>query len=652
MSKGVAIPGELATDILELLNRAKGKIDTVREIGRLIKKSTGIDAVGVRLKEGDDFPYYVTCGFPAVFVEAENSLCARDPSGEPIRDSAGNPVLECMCGNIIQGRTDHSLPFFTEGGSFWTNSTTELLASTTEEDRQARTRNRCNAEGYESVALIPLRSDGEIIGLLQLDDCRRDVFTRESIAFFEKLGESIGIAIARRKAEAETRGRELYLRSLLDHLLEAVVVVGPDHRITDFNKATVTLSGYRNEEIIGRPCYQILHGYDKPCDRYGETCRLQAVFETGKPCSYEHTHRRKDGSRIWKYIQLSPLRDVEGKIIRVIHAVRDITDLKKSQVVIEELSKFPAEDPNPVLRVTKDGVIIYANRSSAPLLKLWKCKVGQPLPEKLRKAAGDAFGSGRRREAEVICGNRFISLTFTPITETDYINIYGLDITERKKVEEAEGFKRFNQAITEFMEAERKRVALDLHDEVGQLLTAIQMGLEMLLLDHPDLGGQVEKEVRSTVDLVERAGNEVHRISSRLRPETLEDFGLIPSIEHEIEFLKVRSKIEFEFSARGLEKRLDPQKEILIYRVVQESLTNIMKHSEAGKVEVTLNRKGGRILLKVLDNGRGFNLSELDETTGLGVMGMRERIEAVGGSFRITTQPGDGTLLEAEVPAG
>ena len=147
----------LASQVLELLNQNDSRTDLIKDILFLVKAATGFEAVGIRLKEGEDFPYYETIGFSKEFVKAERYLCARDQTEELIRDSAGNPYLECMCGNIISGRTDPSLPFFTEGGSFWSNCTTELLASTTEEDRQARTRNRCNSAGYESVALIPLR---------------------------------------------------------------------------------------------------------------------------------------------------------------------------------------------------------------------------------------------------------------------------------------------------------------------------------------------------------------------------------------------------------------------------------------------------------------------------------------------------------------
>ena len=196
---------QLAREVLEILNHLESPTQPIRDILQLIKNSTGFEAVGIRLREGDDFPYYEANGFSEDFIQSERYLCECDEEGKIIRDEQGHPVLECMCGNILCLRTDPALPFFTERGSFWTNSTTDLQASMTEEERQARTRNRCNGEGYESVALIPLRSGEEIIGLLQLNDRRRDRFTLKTICFFEGLAASIGIALARKQAEEEVR---------------------------------------------------------------------------------------------------------------------------------------------------------------------------------------------------------------------------------------------------------------------------------------------------------------------------------------------------------------------------------------------------------------------------------------------------------------
>jgi signal transduction histidine kinase len=161
-----------------------------------ITKLSGCGAVAIRLHDGGDYPYFVHDGFSKKFILKENSLCSRDASGRriPAPDGAGY-VLDCMCGNIICGRFDPSLPFFTANGSFWSNGTTGLLASTTEEDRQSRTRNYCNSRGYESVALVPIKVRGDRIGLLQLNDRRPGMFTAELIAFMEMIGEQIGLAV-------------------------------------------------------------------------------------------------------------------------------------------------------------------------------------------------------------------------------------------------------------------------------------------------------------------------------------------------------------------------------------------------------------------------------------------------------------------------
>ncbi|MBI5685036.1 MAG: PAS domain S-box protein [Verrucomicrobia bacterium] len=196
---------EITVRLLSLFNASNSTHELMREVAALLQKWFGCDAVGIRLRDGDNFPYYETRGFPAEFVLAENELCLRDAAGQPVRDPDGNPVLECMCGNVLCKRFDSAKPFFTARGSFWTNRTTELLAGTTEADRQARTRNRCNGEGYESVALVALRVGETTYGLLQVNDKRKDRFTPERIALLERLADSLSIAIAHRQAQENVR---------------------------------------------------------------------------------------------------------------------------------------------------------------------------------------------------------------------------------------------------------------------------------------------------------------------------------------------------------------------------------------------------------------------------------------------------------------
>ncbi|MFX1521704.1 MAG: GAF domain-containing protein [Promethearchaeota archaeon] len=162
-----------------------------------IKKLTDCEAVAIRLHNNDgDYPYYVYDGFSKSFILHENSLCSKNSAGKRILSPDGDGyILDCMCGNVIRGRFDSSLTFFTKNGSFWTNNTSALLATTTEEERQSRTRNYCNSCGYESVALIPLKVRGERIGLLQLNDMRKGMFNEELIEYLETVVvEKIGLA--------------------------------------------------------------------------------------------------------------------------------------------------------------------------------------------------------------------------------------------------------------------------------------------------------------------------------------------------------------------------------------------------------------------------------------------------------------------------
>jgi len=203
---------ETTIGLLHLLNAGNNTRGLIQSVLLFLQDWSGCEAVGIRLRDGNDYPYYETRGFPPQFVEAENTLCIKDLRGQFLRDDVGNPVLECMCGNILCGRFDPSKPFFTAQGSFWTNCTTELLAGTTEADRQGLTRNRCNGEGYESVALIPLRAAGATFGLLQMNDRKRGRFTPEIIALAERLGDSLGNGLAQRMAEeAAARAQQAML---------------------------------------------------------------------------------------------------------------------------------------------------------------------------------------------------------------------------------------------------------------------------------------------------------------------------------------------------------------------------------------------------------------------------------------------------------
>jgi PAS domain S-box-containing protein len=329
----------LTCEVLDLLNRMEGTTDPVNDILQLIRKNMGFEAVGIRLLEGEDFPYYAATGFFEEFARSERYLCARDERGNIMRDEKGNPVLECMCGNILSGRTDPSLRFFTDGGSFWTNSTTDLLASTTEEDRQARTRNRCNGEGYESVALIPLRSGGDIIGLLQLNDRRRNQLTLQTIRFFEGLGSSIGIAFSRKQARLALEEAEEKYRSIFENAVEGIFRSTPEGRFVTVNPAMARMYGYESPEQMVEEIRDI--GTELYVDPKERSRFQDSLDRHGSMAGFEMQSPRRDGTLIWISMSSHKVTDAEEKTLYREGIVEDVTARKQAEeALVQSMEKL------------------------------------------------------------------------------------------------------------------------------------------------------------------------------------------------------------------------------------------------------------------------------------------------------------------------
>ncbi|MFA5161782.1 MAG: diguanylate cyclase [Elusimicrobiales bacterium] len=212
VSRQADIYREIRVEILRILYGPGALQDTVRRVIEMIKAGAEADAVGVRLRDGDDFPYFAQDGFSKEFLSAENALLERGEHGRSCRDTDGNVCLKCACGLVISGNTDASRPLFTKGGSCWTNDSPALLGGDE--------RNRCAVDGYCSVALIPIRANDRIAGLLQLNARRKGCFSLYSVTQLESIAAYIGEALLRKRAEkAREESRDhLHLLSITDDL--------------------------------------------------------------------------------------------------------------------------------------------------------------------------------------------------------------------------------------------------------------------------------------------------------------------------------------------------------------------------------------------------------------------------------------------------
>ena len=201
--------------------------------------------------------------------------------------------------------------------------------------------------------------------------------------------------------------------------------------------------------------------------------------------------------------------------------------------------------------------------------------------------------------------------------------------------------------VVEAQELERRRLARELHDETGQALTSILLGLKSLEEKLGDAGSRAA--AAALRELVVATLQDVRRLAVELRPSALDDFGLVAALERLTTSFSEQTGIEIDFEASIANERLPEEVEIALYRIVQESLTNVVKHARARHVSILLARRNGAVKVVIEDNGQGFDPSE-DANGGFGLVGMRERLALLGGRLEIESSGDDGTTIAAEVP--
>ncbi|MHB0914785.1 MAG: sensor histidine kinase [Thermoleophilia bacterium] len=214
--------------------------------------------------------------------------------------------------------------------------------------------------------------------------------------------------------------------------------------------------------------------------------------------------------------------------------------------------------------------------------------------------------------------------------------------------------KRAAASVIKAQEEERKRIARELHDETSQSLTSLIIGIRMVEEIVPETMRDMRERLRTINEQAHETLNEVHNMAIRLRPSVLDDLGLAAALRSYTKEFTANTGIHVNLQLIAMNQRLSAELETVLYRVVQEALTNVARHALARKCQVTLRRKDSRVLGIIEDDGKGFNpqgvmMSE-EQGRGLGLHGMKERIELVGGSLEFESRPDEGTTIMIEVP--
>lgn len=395
-----------------------------------------------------------------------------------------------------------------------------------------------------------------------------------------------------------------------------------------------------------------------------------------------HTvHRRGDGSLypIEVHLQMS---DFEGK--RVFHAIiLDVTERKRAEAQLAYQAQLLANVSDAVV-ASDENFRLTAWNAAAEALYGWKAEevLGRngveivrtefpgvdPEEMRLMIAEADAW-QGETTQARKD-GLRIPVEVASMVLRDQSGRIKGYvsvnrDITERKRAE-AERERLFEQVresqaqlralsrrLVETQEAERRRIARELHDEIGQALTGLKLLLE-IVAGSPDDAGAVGDRLSRAQALVEQITTQVHDLSLELRPPVLDDLGLLPALLWHFEHYTIQTNVRVTVEHHGVkDRRFAPEVETAVYRIVQEALTNVARHAGVREAVVRLWADQDMLGVQVEDRGRGFDpQAALADTNASGLSGMRERATLLGGHFEIESAPGAGATLTAELPLG
>ncbi|MBN1814181.1 MAG: PAS domain-containing protein [Anaerolineae bacterium] len=497
-----------------------------------------------------------------------------------------------------------------------------------------------------------------------------------------RLDELVSSEAACRVAEEALQDSQNEFFTVFDNAPVVMILVDQERRVRKVNRAAIEFSNRPAEEMIGLrggEALRCLRSLDDPrgCG-FGPSCDncvvRRAVLDT---CETGKSHYQAEATLLLiqeeaqkeahLLVSTTPITVAESQLVLV--SIEDITEHRRIEEEISWLAKFPSEDPNPVLRIARDCTILYANEASSTLLDSWGSQVGQCLSDEWYELILDVLASGSSKEAVVKVEGRIISLTFAPVVGADYVNVYGLDITERRQAEEAlRQYAAEVEARNEELDAFAHTAAHDLRNPLGLLIGYA----DILAMDYVNLPpGDFEKYIQA----IARNGRRMGRI--------IDELLLLASVrqaEVEMEPLDMEG-IARESLQRLVDMTEEYQAEIIfpdtwpvalgygpwIEEVWANYVNNAIKYGgRPPRVELGAQElPDGRVRFWVRDNGSGLSPEEqgrlfrlftrLDQAQtkghGLGLSIVRRIVEKLGGEVGVESEEGKGSVFSFTLPS-
>ena len=441
---------------------------------------------------------------------------------------------------------------------------------------------------------------------------------------------------------------------------DSVIIVNLKDRIIAWNKGAQKMYGYTEEEALGMDIGRLMP----------ETMRVKARDLLRVSAAPIETQRRaKDGRILDVLLTVTVLRDEKGRPVEVAKTERDITaqkqaerERKLSEKTVLRLATSVLDSNDAVIICDLNDRILAWNKGAQ---KMYGYSEAEALAMSIRRLMPENKRIGARDLVRVSAapietqrhtrGGRVLDVLLTVTVLRDdkgrpvEVATTERDITEQKRAER--DLRGLHARAISAQEMERKRLARELHDGVGQILSGVKFRLEALPAEIP-LKGKAADKIVKVGGFLSRAIAEVRRVSQNLMPSELVDLGLEPALRTLCREFKERAGVPVTLQAVKVPAAIAPELGLALFRIAQEALNNAGKHSKATLISVTLSRKGGELVLLVSDNGVGFKPGGKRPQTarGIGLGSMRERAELLGGSLELQSKPGAGTTLSVRIP--